>query len=412
MKSDNCGSIGRSFGIFLAGQGILSFGESARFIAVTILMHDIAGSGIPAAAGVALSALPGILASPFAGVIGDRSGEGRLLILLDILRSLAVLLFLYAGNIAQICLLIILVSISDVFYNLSRKKYVLEVTGKKGAFRANSLLTGAGGAAYLAGPMLAGFLTDRYGPAPSILLSSVCCLISAVLTAGSAMTVKMKKHPAGKLHSCEPVLSGLRDGIRYCRKKPAIRELLAASFVLGVCTISVNLAFYPFAFDTLKVDAKGWSMMITIYYGANLLAMFAAGKMDGSPDRRSGRTFYKCLAAVSLIWLLYAVTRRYALVLLLQFAEGTAIAVSGIILAARLQTAADREYMARSASLSDMMAGAGKLAGMGVTSLIIGKRSFIDVFIFCGILLFIFAINGCTGQGRDMSRKLNCSADQ
>ena len=81
MKSDNCGSIGRSFGIFLAGQGILSFGESARFIAVTILMHDIAGSGIPAAAGVALSALPGILASPFAGVIGDRSGEGRLLIL-------------------------------------------------------------------------------------------------------------------------------------------------------------------------------------------------------------------------------------------------------------------------------------------------------------------------------------------
>jgi MFS family permease len=412
MKNSDCGLISRAFRTFLAGQGILSFGESARFIAVTILMHDIAGSGIPAAAGVALSALPGILASPFAGVIGDRSGEGRLLVLLDILRSLAVLLFLFAGNIAQIYLLIVLISISDVFYNPSRQKYVLEVIGKRGVFRANSLLTGASGAAYLAGPMLSGFLTDKYGPAPSILLSSVCCLISAALTFSSAMVWKMKNRSSGKPLSRESALSSLSNGIRYCRNIPAIRGLLSAGFVLGFCTISVNLAFYPFAFDALRVDAKRWSMMITTYYGANLLAMVFAGQMDGSPGRRSGRTLYRCLAAVSLIWLLYAATRKFAVVLLLQFAEGTALAACGIILAARLQTAADKEYMARAAALNDMMAGAGKLAGMGVTSLIIGKRSFTDVFIFCGILLLMFAISGCTGQGRDMSRKPDCSADQ
>ncbi|HPP35968.1 MAG TPA: MFS transporter [Clostridiales bacterium] len=412
MKIDRSGSNSRSFRVFLAGQGFLGLAESVRFIAVTILIHDITGSGISAATGTALSALPGILASPFAGVIGDRSGERGLLVLIDVLRSLAVLLFLFAGNITQIYLLIILISVSDVFYNPSRRKYVLRLTGKKGALKANSLLTGAGGAAWLAGPLFAGFLADRYGPAPSILLSSVCCLITALFTIFSATEGEIGRYAVKKQYHRESALSALTDGIRYCRTSASIRELLAADLVIGFCIISVNLAFYPFAFDILKVTAKGWGMMITAYYGANLIAMFLAEQMDGRTDKGGGRIFYACLASAALIWLLYAVSKAYAVVLLLQFAEGTIIAVSGIILAARCQTAADREYMARVAAFSDMMAGIGKLAGMSAASFIIRKCSFIGVFAFCGVLMFIFAIKGSTGSVWGRGRKPSCTAGQ
>lgn len=411
MKTDRSRPGGRAFRIFLAGQGILGFGESVRFIAVTMLIHDIAGSGISAAAGAALSALPGILASPFAGVIGDRSGEGRLLVLMDILKSLTALLFLAAGNVAQIYLLIILISILDVFYNPSRRKYVLRMTGKKGALKANSLLTGAGGAAYLAGPVAAGFLTDKYGPAPSILVSSACCLVSALFTVFSAAADHPGNYAANVQSSHETALSAMKKGIRYCMAAVPIRELLAAEFVVGFCTISVNLAFYPFAFDILKVTAKGWGMMITAYYGANLLAMFIAGQMDSRPDKGDARTFYSCLAAVAVIWILYAFTKTYEAVLMLQFAEGTIIAVSGIILAARFQVAADREYMARVTAFSDMMAGLGKLAGMVVTSVLIRKCSLIGVFIVCGILMLIFAVNGSAKPAWAPDRR-SCRANQ
>jgi len=412
MRINRSGSISRSFLVFLAGQGILGMAESIRFIAVTILIHDITGSGISAATGTALSALPGLLASPFAGVIGDRSRERRLLVLIDILRSLTVLLFLFAGNITQIYLLVILISLSDVFYNPSRRKYVLRITGKEGALKANSLLTGAGGAAWLAGPLFAGFLTDKYGPTPSILLSSVCCLITALLTVFSAAEGETGTYAVKKQYRRESALSALTDGIRYCRTSAPIRELLAADFVLGFCIISVNLAFYPFAFDILKVTAKGWGMMITAYYGANLLAMFLVGQIGSRSDKGGGRAFYACLASVAFIWLLYAVSEAYAVVLLLQFAEGTILAVSGIILAARCQTAADREYMARVTAFSDMMAGIGKVAGMGATSFIIGKCSYIGVFVFCGILMFIFAIKGSAGSVWGRGRKLSCPAGQ
>ena len=89
--------------------------------------------------------------------------------------------------------------------------------------------------------------------------------------------------------------------------------------------------------------------------------------------------------------------------------RGTALAVGGIILAARLQTAADREYMARAAALVDVMAGAGKLIGMGITSYIIGRHSCTGVFVFCSILLLIFAVNGGFRSGRFTDLKYGCS---
>ena len=411
MKTGHSGHIGRSFRLFLAGQGILGLGESVRFIAVTILIHDMSGSGISAAAGAALSALPGILASPFAGVIGERTAEARLLVLIDILRALAVLLFPAAGNVSRIYLLIILISITDVFYNPSRRKYVLRITGKKGALRANSLLVGAGGAAHLTGPVTAGFLTDKYGPVPPILLSSACCLVSALFTAISAAWDDTRDQADKTDRSGESILSALKAGARYCMTAAPVRELLAADLVVGFCTISVNLAFYPFAFDMLRVTAKGWGMMITAYYGASLLAMFIAGQMDVRPGKGGGRPLYIWLGAAAVIWLLYAFSKTYGTVLILQFAEGTMTAAGGIILAARCQVVSDREYMARVTAFSDLMAGLGKLAGMGVTSFIIGKYSFIDVFVTCGILMLIFAINGISEHAWVPAGR-NCRARQ
>lgn len=405
MKNKRDIFIGRPFSLFLAGQGILSFGEAVRFIAVTVLMYDITGSGVSTAAGIALSTLPGILISPFAGVAGDRSGRAKRLVLMDGFRSLAALLFIFAENITHIYLLLILISVSDVFYNPSRRKYVQEITGKKGAFRANSMLTGAGGAAYLAGPVLAGFLTEEYGPVPLIFLASACCLISALLTGSSIAAVSMKSSTIRKPDSHEAAMSCLREGIRYCRAVPAIRELLAAGFVLGFCTLSVNLAFYPFAFDMLNVTPKGWGLLITVYYGADLFAMFIAGQMEAGSGKHSSAVFYGSIAATASIWLIYAFVKGYAVVLLLQFAEGTFMAICGIILAARCQITSDREYMARVVALSDMTNGIGKLMGMGVTSCIAVRFSCIGVFVFCSAFLLIFAAIGSIHSGRTPDRK-------
>lgn len=380
----------KHFRFFLAGQGILNLGESMRFIAITILLYKLTGSGVSAAAGVFFASLPSILASPFAGVLGDRIREGRLLILIDIARFLTVPVYLCAKNTTHIYLLLILISISDVFYNPSRRKYILGSTGSDNALKANSQLTGAAGAAYLAGPLLAGFLTDSFGAAPVILLAALCCLLSAFLTFLSMLTGGGNRSVMlSGLY--ETKTSAFKNGIKYCRDRPAIIELLLAGLFIGFCSISVNLAFYPFAFDMIKVSGKGWSLMITIYYGTNLLAMLLTKYVEKRFGMRDGRLFYSCLTVVSVIWLLYTIVRGYAFILMLQFIEGVFAAIAGIILAARFQMITGKQYMARVTSLNDVLSSAGKLVGMGCTAFIASRYSFLYVFVMCGILLFVFS---------------------
>ena len=111
----------RAFSIYLLGQGALFLGESFRLIAVTMLIFKLTGSGLGAAFGLAVSSLPSIIASPFAGVLGDRIEERRVLVLIDLARFVAVPLFLYVDNVFHIYLLIILLSFSDIFYAPSKR---------------------------------------------------------------------------------------------------------------------------------------------------------------------------------------------------------------------------------------------------------------------------------------------------
>lgn len=397
---------GRAFLIYLAGQGISNLGDSFRFIAVTMLIFKLTGSGLTAALGLALSTLPSIIVSPFAGVLGDRSDERRLLVLVDLVRFLTVTLFLYMVNVLQVYLLLILLSLFDVFYGPSRRKFILGMTGKKGALKANSLLTGVSGAAYLIGPLAAGFLTDSYGSAPAILIASFCCFASclATLLAGIVFGKKGQgrgqrdRFPVPQSHNSqwgkEPVPLSLRAGLRYCLATPAIRTLLGIGLVTGFCTISVNLAFYPYAFDVIKVTAKGWSLMITVYYGTNLIAMLLVKYFNRQLRGREGGLFYTGLTMISIIWVLYAFVANYTNILLLQFIEGSVMAVCGILLAARFQVITDRGFMARVSGINDIFSNMGKLAGMGCAVLLTGSFSFSAVFVFNSAILFLFAFSG------------------
>jgi len=385
----------RPFRFFLAGQGILALGESIRFIAVTMLIYDITGSGISAATGVALSALPGILLSPFAGFLGDRFRNGRILILVDLARFIVTPLFLLSSGAGHVYLLIILVSFLDVFYIPSRRKFILLLTGKKDALRANSLLTGANGAAYLAGPLLTGAIADRHGYMPVFLIAAICFFTASVLTLFSLFVQGKERRFVSNWRSGVPEFT---NALNYCRSDRNVGELLLIGSIIGFCTLCVNLAFYPFAFDMLKVTARGWGLMITIYYGTNLIAMLLVRCIEKRIEGREAGILYLSLAAVSLIWLAYAFTGNYAAVLMLQFTEGILIAGCGILLDTRFQRIVSKDCMARISALNELLCSFGKLAGMGCITVILRSLSFREVFVLCSFIMILFAGAGLIGS--------------
>ena len=386
----------RAFYIYLAGQGITNFGEAIRLIAITILIFKLTGSGIAAALGIALSAIPSIIASSFAGALGDQTDEILLLVLIDFIRFLTVPLFLFAEHVLQAYLLLVLLSFLDVFYGPSKRKLLLEMTGRKGALKANRLLSGVSGAAYIVGPMTAGVVTDQYGLAPAILIAGICCLISCLLTFTAGIVWTKGKRFADRLCKSKEtfhVIPGFHfwSGMRYSLSSENVRELLVIGAMMGLCTISVNLAFYPYAFDVLKVTAKGWSLMITVYYGTNFIAMLLVKYLERFLRKMQNRLFYTGLMLVAIIWMFYAFVMDYEKVLVMQFMEGTIISVCGIFLAARLQVVTDKQFIARASGAGDIFSNMGKLAGMSCTFLLVKSFSFGAVFIFNSVLFFFFA---------------------
>ena len=396
----------RPFSFFLASQGVLDLGESLRFIAVTVLIYNLSGSGISAATGVALSALPGILLSPFAGVLGDRSVEGKMLLQIDLIRFLVTPLFLLADRILYVYLLLILISLLDIFYNPAKRKFILGMTGRKDAMKANSMLTGVNGAAYLAGPLLTGYLTDRCGHTPAVIIAAGCCFVSAIMTWLCMIAAKDQRIvPGREAISCRNRYSGRTEFTRvleYCRTDYRIVELLCIGIIIGFCTLLVNLSFYPYAFDLLKVTAKGWGLMISIYYGTNLIAMLLVRCCEKRLDGHEAKIFYACLIVASLIWLIYAFTGDYGIVLLLQLTEGTILAGCGIVLVSRFQRIIEKRYMARITALNELFSSIGKLSGMACMVLILRRFSFNGVFIFSSIIMLLFA-----GFGMIRSRRWN-----
>ena len=279
----------RPFLLFLLSQGISNLGESFRFIAVTMLLFKLTGSGVSAALGLMLAAIPSIVLSPFAGTIGDMFSEKYLLAAIDLLRGAAVLLYITNKDVTAIYLMLVFMSALEMLYSPSRRKIMVSIAGKKGILHANSLMTGFSGAAFIAGPILAGILTDIYGPDPAFIINSLTYLSSSILI------LFIKKDTSNI--STRPDIKGrnrkffneLVKGYDYFKKDRPIKEIVLTSVIVSFNMIAINMAFYPYAFDVLSVTSKSWSMMISIYYGTNLLAMvlmaFIPGKTASSAWR-------------------------------------------------------------------------------------------------------------------------------
>lgn len=385
----------RPLALYVTAQGISNLGDSVRFIAVTILLFNLTGSGVSASLGMAFSVLPSIMLSPLAGALGDIFPEKLLLSALDLLRCLVVLLFISETNAVHIYLLLLLLAGLDMFYSPSRRKFVLRISGKKGVLKANSLLTGFSGAAYLLGPLIASMLVSNAGTYAAFYLNALTYMLSAFLTllvGPSHMEKTEAVVAASKRKVLNEIFYEIKDGIRYIRRTRPVREVIMTGSIISFCTISMNMAFYPFAFETLNVTSSGWSVMISIYYGTNLFAIPLMTFLNRRPQEYLWRVVHKSFIITAVIWFMYFITKSLFHVLLLQFIEGTAAALYGILIASRMQAISKKGFIARVGGINDIVSSVGKLAGMGLAFCIMIFDSCTVVFLVNSIILMLFSI--------------------
>lgn len=379
----------KSFAFFLIGQVISDLAEAFNFIAITSLLIQITSSGKSASFVVMCTPISSFIFSPIAGSLGDKFNEKYIISVINLLRGLTTLLFISNYNINTIYTFMLILASFEVLYNPSRKKMLLNLLGYRDIMIGNSLMLGMSGLVFIIGPVAAGLIIEVFKIKTIFLTTSILyCLATIIL-----FSIENKSYKINKKMGLKPSLyKDFGDGYEYYKSQSSIRKLIFFSTLINLLIASVNTAFYPFAFDYLKVTSKEWGIMMSVFYGTNLLAMIISICLSKMINKMDTLFSYFTIIIVSAVWFFYSLANKLIIVIMLQFIEGLFVSLLSIALSTNLQLKTRRDYTARIIGINDIFNNIGKLISIIFTYFILRFKSPQVIFLLNFAIIFYYGI--------------------
>src|SRR5262249_35548299 len=129
-------------------------------------------------------AVPFIVVAPFAGVWADRLPVRVSMVGSDLVRAVCVLLFLLAGNLPALLVLVMVKMSAGALFGPAGLKAIRGLSSDEDLHAAVALATFTGQATKVVGPALGGLLVAAAGPRGAFVADSISFVISAAFLWG------------------------------------------------------------------------------------------------------------------------------------------------------------------------------------------------------------------------------------
>jgi len=282
----------RNYRLYFIGQAISLCGTWMQIIAQSWLVLKITGSGASLGFVIALQFLPILLLGPWAGVVIDRMPKRKLLYCTQTAAGFLALMLgvlvvtglvqLWMVEVFALCL-----GVVNTFDNPTRQTFVQEMVSKEKLANAVSLNSTQVNLARAVGPAIAGILIATIGIGFCFLLNAFSYI--AVLTA----LVMMREN---ELHATPPAPKAkgqMREGFRYVRSSPILRNTLLMMALVGTFTYEFNVILPLFARFTFHGGARTYAALNTaIGIGSIVGALISANRKKMSPRELVNAAFY------------------------------------------------------------------------------------------------------------------------
>lgn len=366
--------INRNFLLLWLGQALSSFGEFLLGATVGVwLVSDLLkdDARLPTAIGftVAATTLPRIFIAPLAGAWIDNARPIRVMVSADLIRIVALALFVavYVSasltpwqTVCSVSLMLLVNSTAAQFFNPARSclMQIAIPAGRRieASSKAMFSLTGVGVISAALGPLLLGWLGAMSAFALAILglFGSTLCVTRTI---GLAARIE-----AGK--PAEPYWQALASGVRLARTHPTIRLLMAGTALYGV-SLGINNPVLPlFGMQTLHLEPSAYGVLMAAFplggLSATLLSPWLARTLRA--ETISGGALF----LLGLANLAYALSRGYYLPMLNMYLCGVCFATYVVAQGPVLQMHVPAGYMGRISSLSNPVLSISALAATGL----------------------------------------------
>lgn len=252
------------------------FGNTFSLFAVPLLVFSLTGSAVKTGATLALSTVPYVLVSPFAGVVADRCDRRRVLLVTSWLQAAvtASVPAAYAGGVltlAQVYVAVFVAGALSVQFGAVSLSIVPQLVTPGQLVSANAAQQFSLSAALLAGPPVAGLVVAASGrPATAI-------AVDAATFASCALLLHRLPRAANVLRAApRAVRSEIGEGLTYIWRHRVVRTLAMLLFTVNVVDSGVLGQLVVYGRRTLRVSAFSLSLLYAAAGVGSVLAAVAA----------------------------------------------------------------------------------------------------------------------------------------
>jgi MFS family permease len=272
------GGRNRDLNIFWFAQILSTAGDTFSLVAIPLLVLHVTGSVAAMGLVTGLAGIASLATGVFAGVIADRFDRRRLLIGCDVARAvlygLIPVTWLFATPIWLVYLVVPFCAAFAMLFQVTYVAVLPRLVDADQITRANGRFSASYAAAGIAGPVLAGILSGRFGATSAIAVDAATFAVSAlgVVFVRFRRPVAVAEQPAvaesgdgAARDITEPFWRNLLVGARFLWRHPVLRSMtvlltLLIFFELGL----VDIIIYDLKHDLEQPDTTvGYVMAVT-----------------------------------------------------------------------------------------------------------------------------------------------------
>lgn len=378
-----------NFLILWQGQCVSVLGDVVYSIALGFWILAVTGSTALMGTLMAASTLPGVLISPFAGVIVDRTDRRKLLIMMDLIRGVTVVLLAIAAykgfiGIWMVFAAGIILGVCGAFFSPAVSSSIPDIVPTSKLMGANSMMGIIQSGSNIVGNSAGGFLFQLLGAPFLFLFNGLSFIFSGILN----LFVKI---PKIEKKTEQHFFADMKDGYKFVWEFRGLRHLLLLTAVLNFITSIAIVLFLPMFQKTESLGAGRYGLAMATLTGGMLIAMVLTSIIKVPPARRL-LIFMVSAIILSLCFSATALTNSFPLMCVIIFIGGMFMATINVFINSTIQLTVPQEMRGKVFSLVGMVASSLTPFGMalgGVLGEFFPIRAVIFICFMLVLLIFI-----------------------
>jgi predicted MFS family arabinose efflux permease len=355
----------RDFRLMWTGACVSTIGTWMQTTAQAWLVYDLTRNSFFLGLDAFLAQFPIILFSLVGGVIADRMNRRNLLLISQYIQMttafvLTALVYTKTVHVWEILSLSFVVGLGQAFGGPAYQALLPSLVGKEDIQNAIAMNSIQFNLARVIGPTIGGIALVKAGAEWCFGLNG----LSFLAVIASLYMIQVRYVPA---RTSEPILTSMREGIKFIRKKPGMDSLIVLAFGMTLLAIPL-LTFLPvFAREVLHGGPGAFTQLLAFSGAGSVcggLAVAAAGKVQGQ-----GRTALMVLIGLGCVIVAFSLSKWLPLSLGLIFLSGASMMVSMSMVSSLVQHVASDAMRGRVMSVYNVAF----RGGMPVGSLVLGR---------------------------------------